>query len=525
MIDGKPFSFKNYPFLQEIYETDFQEAVIQKCAQIGATVFAILWFIHKVGVQKRNGIYYFPNDTAISAFVQSRFNPMLEQNLPLSGMVRQTDNTRVKQIGSTFGHFLGLTGQTQKLSTPADVLVFDELDAAPGPKDVEVAEERTGASENESKLFLSTPTFPNFGINKKFLASQRRQWMMKCEHCNSHNVSPSGDPEPAKEELIFPDCIEQGFLACRHCGRALDPAHGQWVAKHPDRKVPGWHISRLMSPIWNRKLPVLLDQYRKAVNIQNFYNSKLGLPFADGENSVSREHVLSLCADYPVFQNLDSKWACTAGIDVGRALHVVISRKSTIAGRIREYVFVGECKGTGMEKFKELQRLFNRFHVRKFVIDGQPETSATEDFLEKFKFKGFACFYVTKPLVLEWKNPGTIEKKDNIDLINKVGKVRVNRTESLDSSQKYLRDKMVVFPRQCVAMEDFANHCVAIAKMEHIDEKTGDKTYIWVQNESEPDHYRHAYNYDVMCWDDRTISNPTGQMVIPKNVDKAGRRK
>jgi Phage terminase large subunit (GpA) len=525
-IDGKLFSFKNYPFLVEIYETDFDEAVIQKCAQIGATVLAILWFIHKVGVQGRNGIYYFPNDTAISAFVQSRFNPMLRENENLGTMVRDTDNTRVKRIGSTFGHFLGLTGKTQKLSTPADVLVFDELDAAPGSKDVEIAEERTGASENVSNLYLSTPTFPNFGINKKFLLTDQRHRMMKCPHCGEWSCPPTGNPTPESNELRFPECVEPGYLACRKCGLALDVYQSQWVPKYPSKfsgKKPGWHISRLISPIWSRKIPVLLDRFRRAQNIQNFYNSFLGLPYADGENMVTREHVLSLCGNYPNYNGLDSAWSCTAGVDVGKVLHVCISRKSTIPGKIREYVFIGTIGGVGMSKFDELGRLFNRFRIRKFVIDGMPETSAVEDFLEKFKFKGFACFYKETKLLMKWTNPGHKERKNNLDIIAKVGKYEVNRTEHLDASQKYLFNKQVVFPRQGINMEEFADHCVAIARMEVIDETTGDKKNVWVQNESERDDYRHAFGYDVACWDDRTVNAPTGNLVVPKDIDKAGR--
>lgn len=522
-VDGKPFGFRNYPFLQEIYETDFEEAVIQKCAQIGLSVFAMLWFIHQVGVRGRNGIYYFPNDTAITSFVQGRFNPMLQENEAIGAMVADTDNTRIKRIGNTFGHFLGLTGKTQKLSTPADVLVFDELDAAPGPKDVELAEERLGASESPRKLYLSTPTFPNFGINKKFLQTDQRIRMMKCSHCGAWNNSPTGEPVPTTHDLKFPECIEPGYLACRKCRLELNPVKEQWVKRFSQKKIPGWHITRLLSPIWRRKIPVLLDMYRKATNIQNFYNSTLGLPYADGENMVSRDHVLSLCGSYPMFQTLDSMYQCTAGVDVGRVLHVVISRKSTIAGKIREYVWVGTVSGTGMEKFNALGRLFNRFNIKKFVIDGMPETSAVEDFLEKYKFKGFACFYKTKELVNKWTNPGHKERKDNLDVVAKIGRYDVNRTEHLDTSQKYLFEKKVVFPRQSIEMEEFANHCVAIARMEVIDEKTGDKQYMWVQNESERDDYRHAFGYDVACWDDRTVSHPTGELIIPSNVDKAGR--
>ncbi len=523
-VDGKPFGFKNYPFLQEIYETEFHEGVIQKCAQIGATVYAILWFMHRVGVRGRNGIYYFPNDTAITSFVQSRFNPMLTENPSLGAMVQDnTDNVRTKRFGRTFGHFLGLTGRTQKLSTPADVLVFDELDAAPGPKDVEVAEERLGASEDPEKLYLSTPTFPNFGINKKFLQTDQRQWMMKCSHCGSWNHAPTGDPMPATHELKFPECVEPGYLACRKCRLELTTTKEQWVKRIVGRSMPGWHIPRLISPIWRRRIPLLLDQFRRATNIQNFYNSTLGLPYADGENMVSRDHILSMCGNYPIYNSLDSMWACTAGVDVGKVLNVVISRKSTIPGKIREYVYVGTLSGVGMAKYQALGQLFNKFKIVKFLMDGQGDTSATEDFLEKFKFKGFACFYKEKELVHKWTNPGHTERKDNIDVIQKIGKFDVNRTEHLDSAQKYLFQKTVVFPRQCIQMEEFADHCTANARME-IETDSGKKVFRWVQNESQRDDYWHAFGYDVACWDDRTVNQPTGELIIPKDVDKAGRK-
>jgi len=526
-IDGKPFSFENYQFLDEIYTIvqDYEEAVIQKCAQIGATVLAMLWMIYHVGIKKKNGIYYFPTDAAISSFVQARFNPMVSENEGISTLVDENgiDNVRTKKIGETFAYFLGLKGTTQKLSTPADVEVFDELDAAPGPKDVEIAEERLGASAQPKILWLSTPTFPGFGINKKFLTSDQRHYHMKCGHCGKWNYSPTGNEVPESDELKFPDCIENGFLACKHCGKELKhPMKSRWIQKY-NRPIPGWQITKFMSPI--TRFDKLLKDFHDATNIQNFYNSKLGLPYADGENFISKDAILSMCGDYSMYPSLDSRYPCTAGIDVGRALHVVISRESTVPGKKREYVYIGECKGFGSEKFKELGRLLTRFNVKKFVIDGMPETSEVEDFLSSFKGKGFACFYSETPLLFTWKNPGFQEIKNNIPVIHHIGRVDVNRTESLDTSQKVLRDKEVVFPRLCSQMEAFADHCQAIAKTEVRNEKTGALSYTWIQNESEPDHYRHAFSYDVMCWDTKSLVTSTGKLVkSPGNTDKAGRR-
>ena len=526
-IDGDPFSFENYRFLIPIYLADPKEGVIQKAAQIGATVFAIAWFLFHVK-KGRNGMYYLPTDDFMATFVATRINRLVDQNPGVGALIQQTDSVRTKAIGKGYGFFFGLTGKMQKHSTPASLQVYDELDKAPGPKDVEEAEERTGAAKDPMKLYLSVPSFPGFGVNRRFLATNQQAYHMKCNHCGKWNFSPTVfDPEHKQtveeDELRYPDCIQDGFLACRHCGKELKGYRiAEWVAKRPAQLIPGWHITRLMSPLFNAEKT--LKKYREATNVQNFVNSDLGLPYADGESYLSKDHILSLCQDYSNYVSLDKRYVCTAGIDVGKALHVVISRPSTIPGFVREAVFVGECHGAAGEKFNELDRLLRRFNVRKFVIDGLPETSEVERFLSKWRGKGYACFYADQKLKNTWTNPGTRVIKNNLPVIQQIGTVTVNRTESLDISHAVLRDKKECFPRRGIVMEDFSDHCLAIARMERTD-KHGSIIYEWVQDESQKDHYRHAHNYDVMCWDTTAQVSPGGRLVMsPKGVDKAGRQ-
>ncbi len=524
-VDGDPFCFKNYMFLIPIYLQEFSEGVIQKAAQIGATVLAISWFMFNVK-RGRNGIYYLPTDNSATPFVQGRVDRLLDENPAIREIVPKADSTRLKQIGKGFGHFLGLTGSMQKHSTPASLEVFDELDRAPGPKEVEVAEERTGAAESPMKLWLSTPTFPNFGINKKFMATNQQHYLMRCPHCSKWSYSPtaSDNKTPADEELQFPQCLENGFLACRHCGKNLKGfTKAEWVAKFKNVSMPGWHITRLMSPLL--RPDKLLKKFHEATNIQNFYNSDLGLPYADGESFLSKDQILSMCGDYSPYVTMDKQYSCTSGIDCGKVLNAVISRPSTIGGRVREYVWVGEIKGFGDEKYLELGRLLKRFNVRKFVIDGAYDTSAVEKFLMSWRGKGYASFYSETSLLFKWTNPGTQEVKNNIPIIHQVGRVDINRTESLDTSHSVLRDKKVVFPRTGVTMEDFADHCMAIARMEFTSPKDGHLYARWVQDESQRDDYRHAFNYDVMCWDTRAMAPPGSRLVrSPNGVDKTGRR-
>jgi hypothetical protein len=103
--------------------------------------------------------------------------------------------------------------------------------------------------------------------------------------------------------------------------------------------------------------------------------------------------------------------------------------------------------------------------------------------------------------------------------------VDVNRTESLDTSHAILRDKKAVFPRVGAVMDEFADHCMAIARMEIADTKDGHLFNRWVQDESQRDDYRHAFSYDVMCWDTKAPMKPGSRLIhSPRGVDKAGRQ-
>ena len=75
--------------------------------------------------------------------------------------------------------------------------------------------------------------------------------------------------------------------------------------------------------------------------------------------------------------------------------------------------------------------------------------------------------------------------------------VSSNRTESLDSSHKEVKEGEVLLPRKCDIVQKFAEHLHNTAKKLEEDEETGSKRYVYVK--LGPDHFRHAYNYEAIA--------------------------
>lgn len=472
VVDGHPFEFVDFPFLVDIYQDDNPRLVIQKGAQLGVTVCAVVRMAHRAGVLGRSCIYYFPNDTAITSFVQGRFDPFVRENPDVQRLIpsRYADNTRLKRMGTGFAHFLGMKGRTQKLSTPADALFFDELDAMTNERDLAVAKERTAASKYPEDMRLSTPTVPGYGINREFEATDQKNWTMTCPHCGHRNEAGM---------LQFPKCVEQGFLGCNKCRKALNVRQGEWVAKFPGRPVSGYWVPRFISPRAN--YTTILDEYRHTLNLQNFYNSTLGMPYSDSETAVTAAHVLTLCGPDPMATMAQG---CTMGIDVGTVLHVWVSAPGK--HRMRRLVWAGEVN------WRQADELVQRFGVKRFAIDALPEQHQAREFVMRHRSKGWLVFY-------SHTQRGTYAWNDEARTVT------VNRTESLDASQRMLRDSQYELPRRCETIETVARHCAAIARKQDVDEQTGEVTNVYVRTEA--DHYRQAMNYDMLCWD--TGSMPT----------------
>lgn len=479
ILDGNPFSFRRHEYLYEPYNDLHPRQVEMKAAQLGLTTKAGLRSIHGAitGKYPRGILYLFPSKTDVTEFSKGRISILIEENPDsIKKWIRDTDNSNLKQIGTSLLYFRGMRSRVGLKSIPVDFIIFDELDEAPQTA-VDKALQRMGHSEVKEWLKLSNPTLPDYGIDKAFQESDQRYW---------HLICPSCGHETCLEET-FPSCLLElsdgrVIRACMKCKTELNPAIGKWIAKRPEiEDVRGYHYSQLISQFVDMK--ELLQDFRTTKNLQDFYNLRIGVAWVEATHRIPLEAVYALCDLYGMSEK--DGGPCSMGIDQGKDLHVVIGRAKP--GRAGKIVHLGFYKDWG-----KLETLMKDFNVYRCVIDGLPETEKARAFAKKYPGRVYLNFY-------NEHQKGSYKWNEE-DLT-----VSCNRTESLDASHRQIlgtagdgsESSKIVLPRKSDMVEEFAQHLHNVAKRLEEDEETGSKRYVYVK--LGPDHFRHAFNYECMA--------------------------
>jgi hypothetical protein len=505
-VNNRPFSLDAYPFMVDFWEDESEVKCAQKATQLAVSMSCCSLALHKAYFKKRNQIYFFPTDDAVKDFVSGKFEPFIEENAPLKAFIGKTDNVHLKSIGSSMLYFRGMKSKSKMISISGDDLWFDEQNFFPEQKDIELAEKRASDAIDPTFTYISHPTVPMFGVSGKYDKSDQKEWTMKCPHCNEWNRPSEIIPKKLERWI---EGIEGGFLECKRCERALDVYEAEWVAAWPDRKriCSGYWIPRFISPKANffRIMQTFLD----ATDIQNFYNTELGLPYADADSRITYAEVMNLCSTYPM---PDMALNCTMGVDVGEhQLWAVISTPSHTQGKLRDYLFIGEVKGEGLKKWANLEALAKQYGVKKAMIDSEPDPSAARDFVQKMgrrsmsqEGEGGNTFWLNRYVESKTESSWNADKQE----------MQCWRTESMDRSHRLLRDKLIQLPHRNYPIIDiFAKHCEGTAKQGEMDKKTFNMEYTWVK--LGPDHLRHAFNYDSMLWyNGKASPKPSARVVI-----------
>jgi hypothetical protein len=332
-----------------------------------------------------------------------------------------------------------------------------------------MAMERMGHSEFKETLKLSNPTLPDYGIDAAFQQTDRRYWLLKCEKCGEYTCL----------EDTFPECLvehrDRVIRLCQSCrDKELDPSIGQWVAKRPaitDKR--GYHYSQLFSHFID---PAdILHQFRTTNNLTDFYNLKIGIAYVEATNRLSTQEVLALCGNDGIADS--DHGPCSMGVDQGKDLHVVIGKRCPEkAGKI---IHLGIYRD-----WEELDRLMVNFNVSRCVMDALPETRNARAFAERFKGKVYLNYYNEHQ-----KGHYAWNERELI--------ISCNRTESLDASHREVMERVVILPKHCEIVREFATHMHNVAKRLEENEESGSKRYVYIK--LGPDHFRHAFSYESMA--------------------------
>ncbi|MCP4651031.1 MAG: phage tail protein [PVC group bacterium] len=463
-----------------------------KGAQMAISTSFMLRSVHGLinGKYPKGVIYFFPTSDDASIYSKSQLQPIISNNPGAVGsFIKDTDAVEVKRINDAVLYMRGAKAtrkvQDQKESStklksiPGDCVVFDEYDEMDFAM-VLLAIERMADSKVAEEIYLSTPTIPDFGIDKLYSESDQRLWMIKCKKCGKYTC--------LEEE--FPNCLEKlpNGDVIRLCQRCRDseifPQDGRWIARYPDREMAGWWISQLNkvgSVIATPKK--ILEAYENPPEgrLEEVYNSKLARAYVAAHNRLGIAEILSLCSNYGIASDDDGP--CFMGVDQGNKLHVVVGKKHY--GKRGQLIHMDIYKD-----FEELDRLMRIFNVQLCVIDATPNTHSARDFAKRHAGRVYLSFYQ--------EHQKGMYRWDESNMT-----VASNRTESLDASQNEVMTGGIVFPKECEIMRIFAKHLHNVAKKLEED-KRHNLRYKYLKLGE--DHFRHAYNYECMA---RTYFQPT----------------
>jgi len=292
-----------------IMEDPHPRIVSKKPSQVGETTIFIckaLWFMH---YRRTRVIWTFPRQEDVSEFVTTRFRPILHNSPNIARHVGQSrDDPQSQRITKYKNSY-----------TTADLLANDEVDRS-DPDNLEAFLGRLENSKYKIHYRFSTPTIPNFGIDRIFNEeSDQRYWMVRCPHCG-HRQSLKWDVN-----LMF-DKNDHPYYGCEKCRRDLTPEaiiNGEYVAMYPSRLVHGYQVSGMMLPL--SKPPVYMYQRFKTMKRKNFYNLLLGETYEASGLKFDPEVILSnvfVPTEEPYQHMYSAKGDTYMGVDQKGDLHV-----------------------------------------------------------------------------------------------------------------------------------------------------------------------------------------------------------
>lgn len=468
LLDGRPMDFKRHPYQLALLAENFTEECDKKGAQMGFTSARMLNTIHGHIYKHypQGTLYLFPTRGDVTDFSKGRFGPLINDNPCLQKHIQDTDAANIKRISGTMLYFRGTNSRSQLKSVPVDQIIFDEIDEM-SPDMVQLALARVGHSEVKRIVKISTPTLPDYGIDREWQESTQHLWWIKCARCGGETCLEKEFEEHLFEgqEVLLQRSNGSIYRACRHCRARINPLLGTWRATYPRRRVVGRWISQLCSAYVSPAeiLAAFSDTTKRREEV---YNSMIGMAYVDAKNRLGIRQVLSMCSDYGIADSDDGP--CVMGVDRGKDLHVVIGRPDKIIAL------------DAVKSWEDLSDLIARYHVIICVIDAMPEVKDARAFTRKHPDTVWMNWYVENQ-----KGPYAWDDEQFA--------VKVNRTESLDASAELVDPNVLTLPRLSDRTEEFARHCHATAKRLIEDEETGARVYRYLKLGA--DHYRHAFNY------------------------------
>jgi len=444
----------NNPYLIGIMNCTDRHIVLMKAGQIRITEYLISYALHGCDERFMDVAYIMPTHPDLRDMSQQRVRMAIEASPYLASIVggdekgkgkiyrgvdnmdmkRVRDNTltlRSGNVGRTTGDASDGRNKSNRLkSFPADGAVIDEYDEMP-EETLPLVTKRFGASPIKELRIASTPSYFNTKIHAEWLRTDQREWFVRCPHCGRFQMLTI-------EKVIFEyDGLGRpsqwhgkkegrAFIACENkkCGKELNRmAPGEWVPTLFGREKVGFHPTKLMSSSDpsrpDDELMIIIEDLMKLeqAEIMQAWNQHMGLPWSPkGGKLTDRE--IELCKR-PYSHGPKKDVFVFMGGDISPTLkHIVIRYFDQETGDYPQ-LYAGT-----VTSFEAIAALIEMYGVEFCVLDGAPETE---------KSRELQAMFADGRVWLAYFSNSESQTMDHVDFQAKEGRVRIDRTRSLDA--------------------------------------------------------------------------------------------
>jgi len=480
--EGLPFSFAQHEYLRPIYECDAKEIWVMKSSQCGISewLFANAFYI---GCELNANVFYaFPKKTDMQVMVQERVNPVISFSPMLLELMSKHDivnNLDLKQLGKNYINFRGSQNYSAISSIQADAVLYDELDRMIQGH-VGIIEKRADASPLQLQRGVSTPTFDEFGIQKKFTGGTQKSWFIKCPHCGKEQT-PTFNGNLVKSQ-------RRGVLfVCESCGEEIDRLmRGRYISGNPGAPYESFHISKLYTG--RTDLDKLYHRYEQAMRgelleltLQEFYNADMGVPYTPKGAQLTDNDLLA-CITETSHKNEDILRNTTMGVDIQGSLLRIVIEKSVDESKRRVIFRTIKYANSIESDLDRLAVLMERHDVNLAILDAQPETRFVKEFANRYPGRVLICYY---------PNDRHLKSFCHVDYDKHT--VSVHRTSYMDRVRNLVMMRKIILPADARSTRDVFKHLKAPIRVIVEDEKTGDRYSTYIKKT--PDDYFHAFLY------------------------------
>jgi hypothetical protein len=500
LIPGRKFDIDRHKYLVDLYQCAAKEIVVMKSSQAGVSEWLLTYAVHACDQRDATVLYLFPSDRTISDFSTARLGPAIEASdymksivIDGSGKNGQAGSNKImlKRFRNRFLWFRGATvdpeGNAEQLkSIDADILILDEVDEQ-DQRAPSIAVKRLGHAREDcgNVLWVSTPTFPDYGIHAEYQDSDRRQWFIRCDFCSQKQPLAIEDVVTEWDELGRPaawhgQSENDAWVTCRNCGKKLNRlADGEWVAEFPSVERVGFHLNKLFSPyskpIYIVKNLDTTDDTKK----REAWNQDLGLPFVSKGENLTSEDIDACRREYG--HGPDFYTSCYMGIDVGSTLHVVIRTQPNFISKETKQLYAGEAT------WDSVHNLIKIYRPVTIVIDAMPETTESRRLQDAYpRNMVWVAYYPNQPAG---------SKRDDIAIWNPVERtVMIDRTRALDAMFAGFYGRTSTLPAHARNIREYYNQMRVPLKIKKEIGTTGVEVATYV-DKRKADHYAHAENY------------------------------